>query len=176
MLVWPHPKGDVAEGIVSGIIQSCAALSTVAFSPWLMMGLERYRQSLVSPQMYAKSTGWHLQVFLVPSNVSEGVPTLLSVKRKSYKYLDLTCQCGRKMMVAVFLKMTFVAEYLYSDLRDTLRTVRKATFAECKRLSSSGLHARWEVVGQSTLGHISISPKAPAVCTKEHFDPLVQVI
>lgn len=176
MLVWPHPKGDVAEGIVSGIIQSCAALSTVAFSPWLMMGLERYRQSLVSPQMYAKSTGWHLQVFLVPSNVSEGVPTLLSVKRKSYKYLDLTCQCGRKMMVAVFRKMTFVAEYLYSDLRDTLRTVRKATFAECKCSSSSGLHARWEVVGQSTLGHISISPKAPAVCTKEHFDPLVQVI
>lgn len=45
LLVWPHPKGDVAVGIVSGIIQSCAALSTVAFSPLLMMGLERYRQS-----------------------------------------------------------------------------------------------------------------------------------
>lgn len=126
--------------------------------------------------MYTKNTGWHLQVFLVPSSVSKGVPSLLSVKRKYYKYLDLTCRCGRKMRLAVFLKMTFTADYLYSDLRDMLKTVRKATFAKCKRLSSSGLHARWEVVGQSTLGRVSISPKAPAVCTKEHFDPLVQVI
>lgn len=36
------------------------------------------------------------------------------------------------------------------------------------------LHSRWEAKGQSTPDQVSISPKLPARCTKEHFDPLLE--
>lgn len=96
--------------------------------------------------MYPRNTRWDLQVFLMLSSGSLGHSIIVVYQVETLQLLEPNLLVWQEDEVSCFLNMNFTAYYLQLDLRAVLK-MRRAIFPVYKCSSSSGLHARCELMG-----------------------------